>query len=320
MFAFIKDFITDRTFQVQIGNERSSTRTLENGTPQGSVISPILFLIMINDMSAVINGAHLSLFADDSATYKSGKNLQYIMKEIQKNVNQIQSWCEMWGFKISIEKSCTVIFTNKKRPANLIKPIEINGKSIKTEKEVKFLGMIIDQSLTWKSHVKYITDKCKKRINLMKSLAGTRWGAGKRSQLTLYRSLIRSVIEYGAVAYDNAAPSHKKQLQSIQTTALRICCGAFKSTAAAALQVDCGEMPLDLSRKRQQLIYAAKIKSQKNHPNAGILEDHWTKHYGRYKPGNEPWSTRVTDIIEQLNIQPTDTINAPPWENKSFRR
>ena len=126
------------------------------------------------------------------------------------------------------------------------------------------------------------------------------------------------MIEYGAVAYDNAAPSHKKQLQSIQTTALRICCGAFKSTAATALQVDCGEMPLDLSRKRQQLIYAAKIKSQKNHPNAGILEDHWTKHYGRYKPGNEPWSTRVTDIIEQLNIQPTDMINAPPWENKSF--
>ena len=132
------------------------------------------------------------------------------MKEIQKNVDQIQCWCEMWGFKISIEKSCTVIFTNKKRPANLIKPIEINGKSIKTEKEVKFLGMTMDQSLTWESHVKYITDKCKKRINLMKSLAGTRWGAGKRSQLTLFRSLIRSVIEYGAVAYDNAAPSHKK--------------------------------------------------------------------------------------------------------------
>ena len=69
MFAFIKDFITDRIFQVQIGNERSSTRTLENGTPQGSVISPILFLIMINDMSAVINVAHLSLFADDSTCY-----------------------------------------------------------------------------------------------------------------------------------------------------------------------------------------------------------------------------------------------------------
>jgi hypothetical protein len=82
MFAFIKDFISDRTFQVQIGKERSSTWTLENGTPQGSVISPILFLIMINDMSEVINGVHLSLFADDSATYKSEKNLQYIMKEI----------------------------------------------------------------------------------------------------------------------------------------------------------------------------------------------------------------------------------------------
>ena len=100
--------------------------------------------------------------------------------------------------------------------------------------------MIFDAKLTWEEHIKYIVTKCKKRLNLMRSLAGTSWGASKKCQLMIYRALIRSVIEYGSIAYESAAKSYKDSLQTTQNQALRIACGAIRGTPATALQVDCG--------------------------------------------------------------------------------
>lgn len=76
IFGFIKDFVTNRTFQVIVEGTLSSIRIQENGTPQGSVISSLLFLIMINDLTPNTNDIELSLFADDSATYTAGTDIK----------------------------------------------------------------------------------------------------------------------------------------------------------------------------------------------------------------------------------------------------
>ena len=70
MFKFISDFLTDRTIQVRVGDALSDIFRLENGTTQGSIISPLLFLIMINDLPDVLVNVDSSLFADDSAVFK----------------------------------------------------------------------------------------------------------------------------------------------------------------------------------------------------------------------------------------------------------
>ena len=319
MFAFIKDFITERTFQVQVGDHRSKIMTLDNGTPQGSVISPLLFLIMINDMRDVTTGVHLSLFADDSATYKSGKNLRAIMNEIQTTIGRIQDWCQKWGFKISTQKSCTVIFSRKRQEVSKQKKISIDGTEIETVQQVKFLGMIFDAQLTWEEHVKYTVTKCRKRLNLMRSLAGTNWGASKKCQLTLYRALIRSLLDYGAIAYDSAAQTHKEKLQTIQNMALRIASGAIRGTSAAALQVDCGEPPLVLRRRKQLLQYAVKVKFDPSHPNASLLLDHWTNYYGKYKPGQETFVVKTREIIEKIETPKIELCKpSPPWINRTI--
>ena len=73
MFNFINDFLSDRTIQVRVGDALSSVHRLENGAAQGSIISPLLFLIMINDLPDVLVSIECSLFADDSAVFKLGK-------------------------------------------------------------------------------------------------------------------------------------------------------------------------------------------------------------------------------------------------------
>jgi len=101
----------------------------------------------------------------------------------------------------------------------------------------------------------------------MRAIAGNRWGASKKVVLVVYRSLIRSILEYGAVALDSMSNMNKSKLDTVQAEALRIACGAARGTSTAAIQVDNGEPP----RLQLQLQYTVKLKSQKSHPATGIL-------------------------------------------------
>ena len=280
LFAFIKNFLEDRTFQVHVAGSCSATHQLHNGTPQGSIISPILFLIMINDME-VTPGVNLSLYADDSAVYKSGNNVNALMTDIQKSLNKIETWCDQWGFTISIKKTTAVIFTHRLK-FEIKHELKLNNAKIQLSKSVKFLGLIFDSKLSWKEHVTYIKEKCDKRLNLLRSVTGSQWGASKACLLTMYSALIRSVIEYGSCALSSASNSSRAVLERIQSKALRICCGAMTGTALASLQVDCGEMPLNIAQLKQQLKYLSKVKQDPDHPSKELGLDHWTNHYGNF--------------------------------------
>ena len=91
----------------------------------------------------------------------------------------------------------------------------------------------------------------------------------------VYRSLIRSILEYGSVALDSMSNTNKRKLDTVQAEALRIACGAARGTFTAAIQVDTGEPPLQLRRLQLQLQYAVKVKSQKSHPASVVLQPHW---------------------------------------------
>ena len=69
------------------------------------MISPLLFLLMINDLPDCLDGVESSLLADDSCLFKSGRDLDVILRTIQRNLDKIATWCNLWGFKINTEKN-----------------------------------------------------------------------------------------------------------------------------------------------------------------------------------------------------------------------
>ena len=181
IFEWIKDFITNRTIQVKIGNTLSGVFPLDNGTAQGAVISPILFICMIDDLPSVLTNVESSLFADDTAVYKSGRSIDHLNTTMQNNLANIQKWCDQWGSRLSLDKTVAILFSHaiKDHKINL----NLGPKQIKIVDSVKFLGVILDKKLNWNEHIQYIQSKCKKRINLMKAISGSTWGASTKALL-----------------------------------------------------------------------------------------------------------------------------------------
>jgi hypothetical protein len=140
------------------------------------------------------------------------------------------------------------------------------GASIPVVSEFKFLGLIFDKKLTFNQHIKYLKDRCIKALNLLRVVAHKDWGADCATLLKLYRSHVRSKLDYGCVVYGSARQSVLESLDRVQTAALRTCLGAFRTSPVSSLHVEAGEMPLELRRQQLCLQYIFKLRSTPRNP------------------------------------------------------
>ncbi len=196
---------------------------------------------------------------------------------MQEAVRLIEEWSYSWGFKFSVEKTKMMVFTRKRvKEARIL----MYGKQIEQVNNFRFLGVIFDSKLNWIEHVRKVEEKCKMILNIMRCLTGSECGASKRALRDVYVALMRPVIEYGSIMYRSASKTSLRKLEVIQNQALRICCGAIRTSPACAVQVEMGELPLNLRFKQLMMNYWANIK--------GLMKE-GTLHYvskpmlGKYK-------------------------------------
>jgi len=316
MFAWLKSFLSDRTIQVKVGNTLSSVVQMENGSAQGSMLSPVLYLCSSDDLLERITEVDKLLFADDGTLVASGKSLPPLIKKLQTALDIFHEECENWGFNISAVKTVTTLFTRKIGKRNDYSLV-VGGKTLPVEHTAKLLGMRFDTRMTWSTHINYVRDRCRKRLNLMRAVSGRKWGASKNTLLQIYRALIRSIIDYGAIAYDSASPTMLTLIDRIQSEALRICCGAMKGTAVASLQVECCEMPLSVRRQMQQVQFAVKVRSTENHTASIVFDEHWTDGYGKtFNDQRRPIAAKVKEYFDDYKgskVTGPTMGNIPPW-------
>jgi hypothetical protein len=97
------------------------------------------------------------------------------------------------------------------------------------------MGLIFDSKLSFKPHIAYLK-KCLKAMNLLHLVANMYWGADSTTLIRLYRSIIRSKLDYGCIVYGSARDTYIKSLDRVQNAALRVCLGAFRTTSILSLQ------------------------------------------------------------------------------------
>ena len=230
----------------------SEAETLTRGTPQGAILSPLLFSLLVNDLPAATEGTGMviSQFADDSGGWLVGSDGKTLQRKAQAGMDSIWRWSQEWGFKISKTKTVGIIFGNQN-----LKELDVylGGTKIKFEETVTFLGMFLDGKFTLLPHIKLLTERCQRYLNLMRMLRGTYFGSNKNSLLLLYKSLVRPKLDYGAIVCAGTSKSALIMVENIQRKAQTIALRALPSTPSVYLELEARIEHLTLWREAQQV-------------------------------------------------------------------
>lgn len=321
MLRYFRSFLLDRTFQVTIGDVSSRPFPIKRGFPQGSGHSPLDYLIYSND-APVDDEVLSSEFADDTAFFFSAPTLLEAEQAMQRSVDNFVTWCTDWGLTINANKTKVMYFTASR--SRVSPSIHVSGVQVEVTGTHKFLGMVLDSPmLTWGAHIRYLQSSCLPRLNLLKSISSSHWGADRRVLKSFYSAYILGKINYGAQVYDAASDTHKKLLEVMQNTGLRITLGVRKSSPILALQGESSVLPLQFQRDRLSMNFHIRALSlPPSHPLQvllteglqGIKSMDWSI---RHKA---PLFFRAAGLLHKfgidLVIQPLSYLSPfPPWES-----
>ena len=221
----IKSYLSNRKQYVSLGNYYSDHSTILTGVPQGSNLGPLLFLLYINDLPSVSNILSSILFADDTTLFLSGKDPVEVNILLNSEIVKIHKWFLANKLLINFEKTNYVIFKTRNKYVNeaAIK-ICINSKEIKQVHQVTFLGVIIDENLTWKDHIYYISNKLSKVIGVLNRLKDI---LPLRILVQLYNSMILPYFNYCIIVWGNCASYLLQKLFLLQKRAVRVITNSY---------------------------------------------------------------------------------------------
>ena len=251
MLNFLKDYLSDRKYKILIGKTYSEEAELNNGTPQGSPLSPTVFNIMMHDIPQS-EDSKKTLWADDVFMLTRGIDLEALLRLTQIEVDELNRWCQESLLEINTDedKSNCMIYT--KRRIRIVPRITIDGKEVKFTKQKKYLGLIWNgPSLNWSKHIEYIIKTCAKRIDVMKRMTNLKYGCKRRTMIKYYQAYIQSRINYGLCIYGSANKNLIVKIQTVQNNALRIATGAIKTSPIISLQAETGLLPIEMVRKNE---------------------------------------------------------------------
>ncbi|CAF2082225.1 unnamed protein product, partial [Rotaria magnacalcarata] len=204
MFYWLSDFLRNRTFKVVVNGTLSNKKEMTTGTPQGSILSPLLFNIAVCDLPDSPNTIKLA-FADDLSYHYRGKDIEEGIKAIQDAINQLEAFTKIMGFIINPEKSKIMIFTRKRICLEKITNVYMGTTKIPFVTEHTVLGMTLDSPrLTWGKHIKKLKTDCLSRLQTLKAVSGTSWGADRKTLKIFYNSFVLSKLNYGSILYESA--------------------------------------------------------------------------------------------------------------------
>jgi ribonuclease HI len=324
MYTFFKTYLANRQLQVKIGTARSNCQNIDMGLPQGSIVAPSAFSIMLYDIGRLqIKNATLTLYADDLAIWTTPKlrnlNNTYVknrvMKEFQSNIDLISNYMHKNGFQLAPEKTIFIIFTNQRLDKSKFE-IQVNNFAINPSKTVKFLGITFDEKLTWTAHIQNAIQKTYRLWNLIITVKHIPGLNHPRNMIQLVNSLVRSRLTYGQEIYFSACRSLLSRLQARETHFLKLALNIPINADPLLVYREAGLLPLDRERQLRTAQGIVRQLSVENSTNAELLREYNDKNDEVFKKllDKKPFIARralsvysfAETLFESANLQTKD--------------
>ncbi len=162
------NYLSYRSQCINIEGLTSSTRNVKIGVPQGSVLGPLLFILYINNIGNNLAHSSFHLYADDIVIYSSASTLDQAVSHLQSDFDAVQHTLSNLKLVLNAEKSKLMMFTKSKSAhSNSCSIATLQGLKIEVVSKYKYLGVLIDDSLSFGLHIQYLVRKLKSKLGLL---------------------------------------------------------------------------------------------------------------------------------------------------------
>ena len=215
---WFSSYLTNRSQYVSILGYDSKTKQLNHGVPQGSVLGPLLFLIYINDLHFAIKHCNVFHFADDTNLLKIDNPSKKMEKMINADLKTLYNWLLANKISLNCDKTEIIFFCKPGQKVTEMK-IKLNGQRLYPSKHIKYLGIFIDEHLTFNYHCDVLSKKLK-RANGM--LTKARHYLDAANLKNLYYAIFSSHLTYGCQLWAQTINVYNAKVFRLQKSAIRI--------------------------------------------------------------------------------------------------
>lgn len=217
-YEMLKSYLSNRYQIVKIGEFQSEPQLITFGVPQGSILGPLLFLIYINNIHEIGLKGDISLYADDTSLFYSGSSISPIIEQAQNDLDLLNTWLKSNLLTINIAKTNYIIFAAKNKNIDQHNKLNIDGEALNRVHEEKYLGLVLDDQLTWKPHIENIRNKL---TSVSGALRGIVRCLPRQVRYNIYNSMVKSHMDYLIEVWGTAAKTNLKALQIAQNKIIK---------------------------------------------------------------------------------------------------
>ena len=192
---WLNSYLRNRKQFIFYNDKNSSMLDITCGVPQGSILGPLLFLLYINDLQKASSIIKPIMFADDTNIFFSDKHITSLFSTMNNELKNIQKWFNSNKLSLNASKTKYIFFHSQAHSGDIplkLPKLEINTTTIVRESVIKFLGVLLDENLSWKTHISTIENKISKNLGI---LYKARLVLNQKSIKQLYFSFIHSYLK-----------------------------------------------------------------------------------------------------------------------------
>ena len=217
---WLKSYLENRTQMVEVQGKKSNKLPVKHGVPQGSVLGPLLFLIYINDLHTAIKHSKVYHFADDTSILNIDYSLKKINKQCNHDLKLLCEWLRANKISLNTQKSEIIVFRSKqKTKINKTLNFRLSGQKMSLKKSVKYLGIHLDEHLSWDTHMAITLPKLNRAAGM---LAKIRYYVSYDTLLNIYYAIFNSHLTYGSQSWGQGTSKIVNKFEEIQNKAIRI--------------------------------------------------------------------------------------------------